>query len=216
MNKKSLLYYCVDCGKEIKWFSALYSFSLCRSCSGKRRITSKETRKKLSKAKIGNINSLGYHHSKETLAKIAKASIGRKLSKESKLKIAKAKLGIKRSKKTCLKISKTLKGKYLGKKHPCWMGGISFFPYGIKFNKELKLKIRKLNNFKCQICNKLEVDNGAHLSIHHIDYNKNHNNIKNLMCLCKSCHSKTNGNKELDRSYWYAYCTYLMENNNAR
>lgn len=30
---------------------------------------------------------------------------------------------------------------------------------------------------------------------HNIDYNKNNNDLNNLVTLCHSCHSKTNGNR---------------------
>ena len=45
------------------------------------------------------------------------------------------------------------------------------------------------------------------LSIHHIDYNKENNEITNLTSLCNSCHSKTNH----DRDYWFAYLTYNIK-----
>ena len=45
-----------------------------------------------------------------------------------------------------------------------------------------------LKNIKeCSLCHQEKP-----LAIHHIDYNKENNNIKNLIPLCFSCHSKTN------------------------
>jgi 5-methylcytosine-specific restriction endonuclease McrA len=49
------------------------------------------------------------------------------------------------------------------------------------------------------------------LDIHHIDYNKKNCKKNNLVTLCQSCHSKAGVN----RDYWYAYYTYLMESINA-
>jgi hypothetical protein len=89
-----------------------------------------------------------------------------------------------------------------------FIDGRSHLDYPIEFNNDLKLKIRKRDSFKCLICGKSEEENRTKLSVHHIDYNKKNNKDKNLMCLCKSCHVNTNFN----RDYWYAYCTYLMEN----
>ena len=35
------------------------------------------------------------------------------------------------------------------------------------------------------------------LVIHHIDYNKMNNDESNLITLCKVCHGKTNGHREI-------------------
>ncbi len=41
------------------------------------------------------------------------------------------------------------------------------------------------------------------LDVHHIDYDKTNNNIENLIILCGSCHTKTNGKN--NREYWTNY-----------
>lgn len=84
----------------------------------------------------------------------------------------------------------------IGKKNGRWLGGKSFEPYGLEFNKELKEKIRNEYNRICQLCNKGE--NGSKLAVHHIDYDKKNNSIKNLIPLHINCHLKTNVN----RDYW--------------
>lgn len=81
-----------------------------------------------------------------------------------------------------------------GKQHPNWQGGIAHLPYPYEFNKELKLMIRKRDNFTCQICFNKELIRT--FVIHHIDYDKKNNNEKNLITLCRSCHAKTNSNRE--------------------
>ena len=43
--------------------------------------------------------------------------------------------------------------------------------------------------------------------VHHIDYNKNNCDPKNLITLCNNCHSKTNTN----RKYWVGYFKDLLE-----
>ena len=91
---------------------------------------------------------------------------------------------------------KALKGKYVGKKSWNWLGGISFDPYGIEFNNELKEKIRKRDNYICQECEFTEKQLEYKLVIHHIDYNKKNNNLNNLISLCRSCHSQTNFKRE--------------------
>jgi len=86
-----------------------------------------------------------------------------------------------------------------------WLGGLSFEPYGLSFNNELKEQIRKRDHYTCQLCGKPQ--NGKKLSTHHIDYNKRHNHPRNLISLCSNkkdepgCHAKTNNNRE----YWIKY-----------
>lgn len=138
----------------------------------------KETRQKMSESQTGHKGYwLGKHFSLETCKKIGEASKGnqyckgRILSEEHKMKIRNA-----------------LKGKrcYL------WLGGKSFEPYGLEFNRILKEHIRKRDNYRCRECNACRNDLKRKLDIHHIDYNKKNNKPKNLISLCISCHTKTN------------------------
>ena len=82
-----------------------------------------------------------------------------------------------------------------------WQGGISFEPYGIEFNDELKRQIRERNNFTCQMPGCGIKENGRAHDVHHIDYDKTNNNDFNLITLCHRCHLKTNYN----RDYWMAF-----------
>ena len=149
---------------------------------------------------------------------------GRKLSPEHVAKIKAVNIGKKRSLETCKNISVSKKGKKLslknteklkfarnkpeykakrraanmGEKNPMWKGGISFDPYPINFTERLKERIRERDGRICQLCGKTEHENGRKLDIHHIDYNKDNLEEHNLISLCKSCHVKTNGN----RDYW--------------
>ncbi|MBA3052294.1 MAG: HNH endonuclease [Candidatus Omnitrophica bacterium] len=89
-----------------------------------------------------------------------------------------------------------------GEAHPNWQGGKSFEPYGLKFNKQLKERIRIRDNFICQECGKTQNELKRKLAIHHIDYCKQNNNPDNLVSLCVSCHPKTNfGRKEWENYY---------------
>jgi len=90
---------------------------------------------------------------------------------------------------------------YRGKRHPNWLGGISFEPYGIEFNNKLKMFIREQYDYTCQECGVKE--NGKNHVCHHVDYNKQNNQRDNLIILCRSCHMKTNFN----RKYWQSYFT---------
>jgi len=94
------------------------------------------------------------------------------------------------------KMRDSQKALVLAGKHHLWRDGISFEPYGLEFNKELKEQIRKRDDYKCQECGYTEKQLGYKLSIHHIDYNKKNNKPNNLISLCKSCHSKTSFNRE--------------------
>lgn len=76
--------------------------------------------------------------------------------------------------------------------HPRWLGGKSFEPYSNDWTETLRKSIRERDNYICNLCSKFGNE------IHHIDYNKQNNNPSNLICLCHSCHSKTNSK----RDYW--------------
>lgn len=89
-----------------------------------------------------------------------------------------------------------------GEKNHCWQGGKSFETYGLEFNNILKDKIRERDNFTCQECNYSEDKLNYKLSIHHIDYDKKNNDPNNLISLCKSCHLKTNFNRDNWTQYY--------------
>ncbi len=75
-----------------------------------------------------------------------------------------------------------------------WQGGISFEPYSPEFNSLLRRKIRKRDNYTCQLCESKKTKRA--LSIHHIDYDKQNSHPTNLISLCINCHMKTNGNRK--------------------
>lgn len=87
---------------------------------------------------------------------------------------------------------------YTGSLASNWQNGISFEPYSIEFNNQLKEQIRKRDHYRCQQCFKhqdeLYYPNGQKYSlfIHHIDYNKQNCNSNNLISLCANCHCQTN------------------------
>lgn len=95
----------------------------------------------------------------------------------------------------------------VGEKAFNWQGGLSFEPYGIEFNNDLKEVIRNRDRRKCFICEKTELESKRKLSVHHIDYNKKNNKLDNLISLCKKCHGKTNGR----RKYWANYFKKLIQ-----
>lgn len=93
---------------------------------------------------------------------------------------------------------------FSGKNNSNWRGGKSFEPYGMKFNNELKEKIRERDNYECQYCTKKQ--EREKLDVHHIDYNKKNNSKINLISLCKKCHGKANFN----RKHWTRYFQMQM------
>jgi len=92
---------------------------------------------------------------------------------------------------------------YSGEKHPNWLGGKSFEPYGVEFNKKLKEQIKKRDGYRCQECfrHQDELKKGK-LNVHHIDFNKKNNTLLNLISLCPSCHMQTNFNRDNWTNYF--------------
>jgi len=70
-----------------------------------------------------------------------------------------------------------------GSNHYRWKGGISFGKYSCEFNDSLKRRIKKRDNYTCQICNKTSL-----LVVHHRDFGKINNSDDNLISLCRNCH----------------------------
>jgi len=79
-----------------------------------------------------------------------------------------------------------------GENHPNWNGGTSYLPYSIDFNKALKNKIKERDKNRCGVCNKKT----QKLAVHHINYDKDDSNDKNLISLCYKCHPVTNFNRD--------------------
>ena len=99
----------------------------------------------------------------------------------------------------------------VGENSSNWNNGSSFAPYALGWNKIIKARIRKRDNYTCQVCGVTEKEHliiiGKKLFIHHIDYNKMNIMPENLISLCNSCHTKTNYN----RDYWFAYFCYYLK-----
>lgn len=88
---------------------------------------------------------------------------------------------------------------------PLWNDGSSYEPYSQEFNKYIKKYIKDRDDYTCQICFKELKDDGD-ISIHHIDYDKKNSKPDNLICLCFSCHGKSNFN----RKYYQIILTEYM------
>jgi hypothetical protein len=190
---------------------------------------SEETKQKLRLSKLGDKNPMfgkhpknvfqeGHQISEEHKRKLSLIHKGKPLSEGHKMKLSIANLGKQLSVETRKKISLVHKGKSLSEehkkklgrrmeKHHNWKGGLSFEPYGLEFNNNLKEHIRNKYNYRCQQCfrhqGELFTKKGrkTKLHVHHIDFNKKNNCENNLIPLCQSCHMQTNYN----RSDWITY-----------
>ena len=108
--------------------------------------------------------------------------------------------------KTRLFCSKNCQASFKSKreKNPNWKGGISFELYPIDWTDDLREVMRKRDSYICQLCGICQdglKGRFRKLDIHHIDYDKDNLDPKNLISLCKGCHMKTNHN----RAYWINY-----------
>jgi len=147
-----------------------------------RKPCSPETRLKLSLRMRGNLNPAKRLDVRKRLSIAGK---GRIMSEEAREKNSKAKSG---------------------SNHPAWLGGKSREPYTHEFNNRLKYKIRKRDNFTCNLCYKIETD--KKFSVHHIDYNKKNNHPSNLITLCRKCHAITCFNREQWTPYFSFLCNF--------
>lgn len=78
-----------------------------------------------------------------------------------------------------------------------WQGGLDKEKYSGEFTNEVRDQIRFRDKFTCQVCGKKRENREEFkLEVHHIDYNKNNCSFKNLVALCKSCHIRTNYNRD--------------------
>lgn len=146
---------------------------------------------------------LGKKARPETIEKLKASHIGQQRTLEQIEKSAAKHRGMKRSQQTRDNISKSLVGHpgLSGPNSVQWRGGASKKKYCSKFNVRVLRKTRERFNRTCLICGTHE--NGRHLSVHHIDYNKMQGcNGKGwlLVTLCGSCHGKTCH----ERWHWFA------------
>ena len=181
-----------------------------RSTQMKKVCEDPETRKKMSERMKGNTRALGYHPPQHIRKEMSDRQKKRCEDLELRKKIGEAhkgntyNLGRHPSGETRNKMCEAHKGE----KSPMWKGGISFEPYCPKFNNEFKERNRAFFDYICPEC--LTPQNGVKLCVHHINFNKMSccdNTPPLFVPLCKSCHSKTNSN----RDYWEAYFTNMIE-----
>jgi hypothetical protein len=91
----------------------------------------------------------------------------------------------------------------VGENHHCWRGGISFEPYPSEFNDRFKCMIRERDGNRCVLCGKTKQEEGRKMCVHHVTYDKDNLNPDLKVSLCRSCHGKTNSN----RQFWITVFT---------
>ncbi len=156
----------------------------------------KQTREHVEKRVLSR-NGKQVYKSKESKLKALKNLqpsywLGKKMSKKARINMRNGQIGKKLTPEHKIKISESMKGE----KSYLWNGGKSFEPYSVDWTKTLRRSIRERDKYICQICGK-----EPSLDCHHIDYDKKNCNPDNLITLCRSCHVKTNQN----RNYWSKY-----------
>ena len=171
---------------------------------------SKETREKQSEAHKGREvwNTGLTKETSESVNKISLANTGKIRTEEQRRKQSEKQKGRKPTEEARQKMSKALKGKYIGALSSNWNNGSSFEPYSPEFNKPLKQSIMERDNYCCQNPNCEHKSNI--LNIHHIDYNKKNSKSENLITLCNSCHTKTNGKN--NRKYFIEFYQNIIIN----
>jgi len=180
-----------------------------------------------SKRKI-SVSKMGTHHTEESKMKMSISRKGRPswskgLTKETDIRVAnisKSKMGkmpsgstwnnglskLTDSRLAKMAVLKTITT--IGSKNSNWRGGLSFYPYGIGFNKQIKTRVRERDNYTCQYPGCGLMENGTAHDVHHIDYDKNNNQDGNLITLCRHHNGKVNSH----RDDWEEYFTHFLLN----
>ena len=178
---------CKICGKIFE--VQKHRKNTAKYCSNRCRIADKENWKKIlsrrAKKRFSNPENhpcFGKPKSEETKEKIRKKILARK-----------ERDGFINSPANRKKQSKRMSGK----NHHNWQNGISKEQYAFEFNNELKEKIRKRDNYTCQLCGKTQEEElKRKLTVHHMDYDKKNSIEENLITLCNSCNIIVNYNRD--------------------
>lgn len=91
-----------------------------------------------------------------------------------------------------------------GELNPNWKGGVSRDPYPFYWKNVREYVIHR-DNARCR--NPVCWGVSLRLNVHHIDYNKNHCFLENLITLCVSCNARAN----FDREHWKLLYMGLMQ-----
>ena len=111
------------------------------------------------------------------------------------------------------------KSKHICKEnHWNWQGGIDSYPYCIKWTDEFRERVRIYYGYVCVECGTPQFalkGKFKQLSIHHVNYDKDtccNDKEPLFVCLCNSCNTRANGNKEKSRVWWEQHFTDMINN----
>jgi hypothetical protein len=75
------------------------------------------------------------------------------------------------------------------------------------FTRKIRQQVRQRDNNTCQVCFMNENEHKIKLHVHHIDYDKTHNELCNLITVCRYCHGKIHG----DEPKWKRILSKMMK-----
>lgn len=164
-------------------------------------IYSEETLQKIKDARSKQVMKKGRKHTDESKEKTRVAHFGKVQTEESNKRRSLSLIG--KSKSMTHRINIGLAKK--GERNPGWNGGSSFLPYSQDWTDDLRDAVRKRDKYRCRLCNRSQDEFKTKLDVHHIDYDKENCDPNNLITLCKSCHIKTNRNREKWEIYFKGF-----------
>jgi len=180
-----------------------------------------EAKRKITQSNLNNPRRywLGKHLCKETREKISSKLKGKSLPEEVRKKVSYALKNLNNR----LEVNEKLRKAFTGNKNPQWMDGRSYEPYSPDFNNYLRNKVKKRDNYCCQLCGmqikesrRIKINpNKNWLIVHHINHNKKDNNISNLITLCNHCHARVHINdKSLSfTNFWINFFNKIVVTN---
>jgi len=103
-----------------------------------------------------------------------------------------------------------------GPNNPNFNGWSSLRGYDPEFTHLMRYVVLVRDGKKCRNCGTTQKEQKARhnqqgLSVHHIDYDKRHNDEHNLVTLCTECHVPTNMAREGNREHWQEYYGSMVE-----
>jgi hypothetical protein len=190
--------YCVDCGKLLTGHSK--QSIRCRSCAMKRRFGDPEERRRVSE-RMRESHRCGTHSGDGWRRKIAKSV--RELHAQGVYDCLFSQEVRERANEAIREHWASEDGrrrreeqskKWSGPGNPGWRDGrYPPSPYPPEFDDELKFVVKQRDGFKCILCGEKEG-----LVVHHLDEDKQNNEIANLATLCRPCHAKIHHKEGFD------------------
>lgn len=182
---------CQDCGKELSYAGTHKGAVLCKGCTTRRSWT-------------------GRSHSEESKIKISHAKKGQRPTRQVREKLSAMRRGSgnhfwgrRHSAESIQKMSLA----HSGARHPCYRDGKSCAPYVSNWAGIRKL-IRHRDDYLCQHPGCYVSENGKKHDCHHIDRDRNNNELANIILLCHRHHVATFfGNPD----FWTEYYDSVQE-----